>query len=193
MKRTCTLVVLGLVACLTGTTLAQAQSFQPVKEQTDGERVTVEESIARTLSNSSGTNLTLNQQGQDNRSIVNQSTIGGFDNAVIVSQQGSTNQVNLTQTGAAVLSIIEQIGNRNSIMSDVEANTSSNILRQNGDDNRITQDIRTIGQSYQVEQFGNGNQLTQRENSTAGGVGYSVQMQGSGINIIIERGAVQPN
>jgi hypothetical protein len=193
MKSTCILVALGLVACLTGGVPAQAQSFQSVKEQTDGERVTVEEDIARALSNSSGTNLTLDQQGQDNRSIINQSTVGGIDNAVIVSQQGNANQLNLTQTGAAVLSIIEQIGNRNSIMSEVEANTASNVLRQNGDDNRITQEIRTIGQNYQVEQFGNANQLTQRENSTTGGIGYSVQMQGSGINIIIERGAVQPD
>jgi hypothetical protein len=196
--------LLLLTICLSWTQLSYAQqlgSQSTTSEQRLAEDLGVDRLRNALLpSTETRTTAVLLQIGMGNVATIDQVSQGTLPNQAVIIQAGASNTLNLSQMGLNNQTALGQTGNAN--QATLHQAGSNNVLQGQvtGDDNTL--DVSQQGQGnsyntqltgnhgrYNVEQIGSGNSLTQREAATATALpGYSVQQQGTGIQLTIEQG-----
>ncbi|MET4074423.1 hypothetical protein [Hymenobacter sp. UYCo722] len=201
-----------LILCISGLSvalvpqLAQAQAAtstaQQLVEEIGLERLTrttnaLSPAAARTLS-------VLRQTGNDNLANIEQVTLGTVPNQALIVQAGSANIADFKQYGngnSATLILngdrntgnVDQRQTSNSFESDILGNRNTVNLLQDGSNNRSVLNAEGNNRTYGVTQVGNNNNLVQQEGlSSSAPRGYNIEMRGSGINMTITQGRVQP-
>ncbi len=119
---------------------------------------------------------------------LNQFTSSNFDgNSASVTQLGSSNTANLTQTGNGNKSVSVQVGDNNSYDLAINGDDNKSIVGQFGRENVVNQELNGDNLFYVVLQFGNHNEVTQVENGQTAKQ-YEVRQYGNDMNIKIVNG-----
>ena len=115
----------------------------------------------------------------------------GNNNNTYLSQQGAGNKTDFSQNGQGNSSSLVQRGTDNQLSGSVTGDGNELNIQQNGASNRVKSEIRQDNRTYNISQSGYGNTLTQKETTSQSPQGYSVEMRGVGINVVIEQGRVK--
>lgn len=148
----------------------------------------IRENFAQSFSGlSDGNNAVIQQIGNENLSIINQTQIGTNPNFGEIGQNGSFNEAVISQIGSGINTVIRQRGNSNTIEQDLAGSDINTDIRQYGNQNSVEQRLSGQDLDFKVTQDGFNNEFIHIETGIQSR-GFEIQQSGNGIKTYIIEG-----